>query len=183
MAFWTNAVAKAPRDTLARVGLGLAHYRVGHGDIAEREWTLALGLGSDAETTAWIHNNLGALLADRAEYEPSDAHFEQAARLDPGNATVYYGLGCNALSRAQAALGGRDNIEAVDQLRKAEINLTRAIEINPSYVKAHVRLAHVLHFLQRDKAAMEHLDLVFRLVGEGDDYRNALETKRLIETR
>src|SRR5204863_3927557 len=139
LAFWTDGVEKSPNEGLPHLHLGLANANLGRSEEAEREYKLAIdpNVEYDVEGRSTALNNLGMLYMGKSDLAKADDYFEQAIRMRPDYPTPYYGIGVTTLRRAEA-LGKAGQVpEATRAFEKSEAYLTRAIQLNPQYVKAH----------------------------------------------
>jgi tetratricopeptide (TPR) repeat protein len=96
-----------------------------------------------------VHNNLGVVLADRAQVDEAIAHYRKALEINPNYAKAHYNLGT-----AFVGLGRFG--EAMAQYRKA-------LEINPNYAEAHYNLGTALVRLGRIDEAMAQYQKAVKL--------------------
>jgi tetratricopeptide (TPR) repeat protein len=121
LAFWTDAVAKAPRHAVARVNLGNEYFRQGDGARALAEYQQAIRFQPDY---GLAHYNIGVFHLGRGEYADARTALERAVALTPDGAEplaalsgVYRALGDaererESLDRAAAALERRPHAPA-----------------------------------------------------------------------
>lgn len=83
--YFQDAVEKTPKDATAWVGLAASYDRLGRFDLADASYAKAVKL---AGHTASILNNEGYSYMLRAQLNKARAKFEDALRVDPGNATA-----------------------------------------------------------------------------------------------
>ncbi|MBI5394045.1 MAG: tetratricopeptide repeat protein [Verrucomicrobia bacterium] len=88
------AVAEQPAHALAWLNLGVAYYQVGRTNDTYDAWTRAYRLD---KYNVMIPYNLGLMLELRGQLNAARDLYQQAGRLDPGNAEVR-----RALQRLQA---------------------------------------------------------------------------------
>ncbi|HEY4921532.1 MAG TPA: tetratricopeptide repeat protein [Xanthobacteraceae bacterium] len=87
--YFQDAVAKAPRDPAAWIGLAASYDHLARFDLADRAYRSAIRL--TGETTDLL-NNLGYSYMLRGDYVTARKKFMQALRRDPGNPTVLNNL-------------------------------------------------------------------------------------------
>jgi len=87
--YFEDAVAKAPRDASAWVGLAASYDRIGRFDLADRAYKQAIGL--EGETTA-ILNNEGYSYMLRGRLADARRKFLKAYEREPHNQTVLNNL-------------------------------------------------------------------------------------------
>lgn len=83
--YFQDAVEKAPRDATAWVGLAASYDRLGRFDLADHSYAAAVKLVGH---TPSILNNEGYSYMLRGQLLKARAKFDDALRLDPGNATA-----------------------------------------------------------------------------------------------
>ncbi len=82
-----------PTTPLVNAALGVAWWRKGNMDLAEKHYRLA----SQHESTEWnVHARIGIYLAETKRYELAMHHFRRALETNPGHYETIYNLG-NAL--------------------------------------------------------------------------------------
>ena len=185
LAFWTDATLKSPHEGLPHLHRGLALANLGRTDEAEAEYKLAIdpGVDYDAEGRSTALNNLGMLYMGKTQLDQADEFFEDAIRMRPEYATPYYGIGVTSLRRAEVFGRAGQTQEATRSFEKSEAYFTRAIQLNPQYVKAHNQIGYLYAATGRPKPALEHLNRVLQLVSRGQDYNFARDLKQQIEQR
>ena len=151
LAFWSDAVAKAPRAQRPRLNLAQARWERGEIDEAIRQFHLALeygGRGSPADE-AFILNNLAVALLSAGRTDDAEAALRRAIALEPRNATAHANL-------ALALLRQND-------LAGAEEEAGRALALRPEEAGAWMVLGGV-HMARGDAAgAVEPLERAVRL--------------------
>jgi tetratricopeptide (TPR) repeat protein len=115
-----------PKNAHLHSNLGVALLQQGQLDKAFKELQVALDLLPVSET----HNNMGMLLASKDQLVEAIEHYNEAIRLDPGNAKAYFNLGNAFLVQSK--------------LEESAASYRRAISIKPDYAKALSNLAVVL---------------------------------------
>ncbi len=87
--YFQDAVAKAPRDTAAWIGLAASYDHLARFDLADRAYKSAIRLTGE---TPDLLNNLGYSYMLRGDYVTARKKFLQALHSDPGNPTVLNNL-------------------------------------------------------------------------------------------
>jgi serine/threonine-protein kinase len=140
--FLTRVVAAYPNDFWANIETGSALLQQSKAAEAASYYRAALSLRPE---TGSIHYALGCMYLNLRLWDPCIAEFEQAIRLDPGNAWCY-----NRLGVAYQWMGGRDD-EAIEQFRKS-------IRLDPNIGWTHHHLAVSLE----RKGLVDEASLEFR---------------------
>jgi Flp pilus assembly protein TadD len=83
--YFQDAVEKAPKDATAWVGLAASYDRLGRFDLADHSYAAAVKLVGH---TPSILNNEGYSYMLRGQLVKARAKFDDALRIDPGNATA-----------------------------------------------------------------------------------------------
>ena len=83
--YFQDAVEKMPKDAAAWVGLAASYDRLGRFDLADHSYAAAVKLVGH---TPSILNNEGYSYMLRGQLGKARAKFDDALRLDPGNATA-----------------------------------------------------------------------------------------------
>ena len=83
--YFQDAVEKTPKDVTAWVGMAASYDRLERYDLADRSYASAVKL---AGRTPSILNNEGYSYMLRGDLRKARAKFDEAIRLDPGNATA-----------------------------------------------------------------------------------------------
>jgi Flp pilus assembly protein TadD len=87
--YFQDAVEKTPKDATAWVGLAASYDRLGRFDLADRSYAAAVKLVGH---TANILNDEGYSYMLRGDLKRAHAKFDEALRLDPGNAAAINNL-------------------------------------------------------------------------------------------
>jgi Flp pilus assembly protein TadD len=87
--YFQDAVEKTPKDATAWVGLAASYDRLGRFDLADRSYAAAERLVGH---TPSLLNNEGYSYMLRGELRKARVKFDDALRLDPGNATAINNL-------------------------------------------------------------------------------------------
>ena len=134
------------------------------------------------------HCSLGLLLAlDEWKWAEAEAHFRRALDLNPGYATTHHWLACDFLpifGRLEEAMREIEIALAVDPLsviiaegkaflfllqreyEKAELQLRRILDANPSFFRAYASLGRVLIETRRYDEAIQMLERAQSLAGD-----------------
>ena len=125
-----------PDNLTGLVNLGLVENRLNHPGEAERLLKRAVRIQPDA-AFAWLA--LGIVCYGQQKFDAALAALAQAAVIEPKNPRVH-----NYLAVTIGAKGWHSG---------AELELQKAIELNPDYADAHFNLA--VYYLQRTPPAVE----------------------------
>jgi tetratricopeptide (TPR) repeat protein len=106
-------LSRDPKHADAHRVLGFALTALGHADLAEREFVRALDARPDSVETLYA---LGRLRFERGAYTAAADLLERAVRLDPAHWKAHETLGLD--------------YEALNEIDKARLHLTTAVEIN-----------------------------------------------------
>ena len=131
------AASANPKLSEASTLLGVAYWRKGLRDLAERSFENAVRIKKD---DAQNLNNLGFLHYENGDYETATKYLKRAARLAPGDARIWNNLGL-----AQCERGKFD--EAVS-------SFTHAV----GEVKSRLNIAERLRYQGLNKEAIKHLE-------------------------
>ena len=109
LAFWSEAVARAPRAQRPHLNLAFALWERGRHEEAVKHYRLALDFGGRAAPAdeAFIQNNLGVVLLSAGRLDEADVALTRAAELDPGNASALANLALLAFRRGDLDLAER----------------------------------------------------------------------------
>lgn len=145
-----QALLLAPQDDVVRETLARAQFQAGRFDDAAE--TLARLLRNERyRDRADLHTLLGECHLEAGRPHDARAAFETASQLQPGNLTYILNL-------AKAAL-------EVDDLRRAELAVRRALAISPSDGQANLMLGYVRLQQQRYPEALA----AFRRAAQADN--------------
>lgn len=129
------------------------------------------------------HNNLGALLNDRGDYEQAEVHLVQAVRIKPDFVDSVVNLakareGLGDFARAEDLYQQATRIDAnfapafnglgaiygmTGRAELSETNLRRAIALAPRYANAHSNLATLFGVTGRSDESIREFDIALRL--------------------
>jgi Flp pilus assembly protein TadD len=83
--YFRDAVEKAPKDSLAWVGLAASYDRLGRFDLADKAYASAIKLSGE---TVAVLNNQGYSYMLRGDLKRARAKFLKAYQREPGNPTI-----------------------------------------------------------------------------------------------
>ena len=147
------AASAAPKLGEPSTLLGVAYWRKGLRDLAERSFENAVRLNkNDAQNL----NNLGYLLYENQDYEKAAKYFKRAAKLSPNDPRIWNNLGLaqsergkfedayDSFARAQGAFKGHLNVaawlERRGETKKAIKHLEQAVALQPNSPDVLVKL-------------------------------------------
>lgn len=139
------AASAAPKLGEPSTLLGVAYWRKGLRDLAERSFENAVRLNrNDAQNL----NNLGYLLYENQDYEKAAKYFRRAAKLSPNDPRIWNNLGLaqsergkfddayESFARAQGEFKGHLNVaawlERRGETKKAIKHLEQAVALQPN---------------------------------------------------
>ena len=147
------AASAAPKLGEPSTLLGVAYWRKGLRDLAERSFENAVRLNKD---DAQNLNNLGFLLYENQDYEKATKYLKRAAKLSPNDPRIWNNLGLaqsergkfddayESFARAQGEFKGHLNVAARLERRgdtkKAIKHLERAVALQPNSPDVLVKL-------------------------------------------
>lgn len=147
------AASAAPKLAETSTLLGVAYWRKGLRDLAERSFENAVRLNkNDAQNL----NNLGYLLYENQDYEKAAKYFKRAAKLSPNDPRIWNNLGLaqsergkfddayESFARAQGEFKGHLNVatwlERRGETKKAIKHLEQAVALQPNSPDVLVKL-------------------------------------------
>jgi Flp pilus assembly protein TadD len=149
----SQAASANPKLGEASTLLGVAYWRKGLRDLAERSLENAVRLNKD---DAQSLNNLGFLFYENQEYEKATKYLKRAAKLSPNDPRIWNNLGLaqsergkfddayESFARAQGEFKGHLNVAARLERRgdtkKAIKHLEKAVALQPNSPDVLVRL-------------------------------------------
>jgi tetratricopeptide (TPR) repeat protein len=156
-----KVVSANPENREAWYQLGLAQYRIGEADGAEKDFRTALRLDPEDE---WSRVALGAVLMSTSRQDLAEPEFQRVLNADPQCGAAHYYLGQIQQRRGElasarmqfekAVLLAQDDarpLTALGQLQAeehdsvaAKDSLERAIAVDPTSAVAHYHLASLL---------------------------------------
>ncbi len=189
LAFWSDAVMKAPASAGARNNFG--NVLAERGSLAEAagQYRAALALAPDYDDA---HYNLGNVLAREGLLAEAISHYRTALKFRAGDAAVHYALG-SALQRSgeaedareqyAEALAAKSNTPGVwynlgnallegGQPSEAARAYAEALRLRPDYGDALVNYASVLAQLGRTGDAVREFQAALRLQPDAADVHN-----------
>lgn len=175
----SRAASVNPKLSEASSLLGVAYWRKGLRDLAERAFVNAVNIDKD---NAQNLNNLGFLIYESGDYERATKFLKRAAKLTPDDARIWNNLGLaqsargnyddafESFARAQGEFKGHLNVasrlEREGKTKKAIKHLEKAVAIEPNSPDVLVRLIKLYDSAGKDKQALSA--------------RNSLETLRTV---
>lgn len=174
-----QVVAQDARNRHAWYQLGLAQFRIGETEDAEKDFKTALGLDAYDE---WARVGLGAVMVSTGHLPEAAAEFRRVLQRDPGSAPAHYYLGQIHRNKGEIPLAIRElqlaaneaqedprPLAALGQLQLAQhdfaaarVSLDKAIRLDPDYAVAHYHLAMLLKTTGEQAAAAKELELFQR---------------------
>jgi Flp pilus assembly protein TadD len=149
----SEAASANPKLSEASTLLGVAYWRKGLRDLAERSFENAVRLNKD---DAQNLNNLGFLLYENQDYEKATKYFKRAAKLSPNDPRIWNNLGLaqsergkfddayESFARAQGEYKGHLNVatrlERRGDTKKAIKHLEQAVALQPNSPDVLVKL-------------------------------------------
>ena len=124
---------------LALVCIGMTRHQIGYWKDEVSLWRHAVAV---TENNYQAHNRLGRALSSQKRYAEAAREFQEAARLNPGLAEVYYSLG-----HISSSLG---------RVAEAVVYYQRALAVRPDYVAVHDSLGDLLRQEGRLDEAIDH---------------------------
>jgi tetratricopeptide (TPR) repeat protein len=124
LVYLQQAIAEYPMHYEAYYDLGVAHFRLGHIDDAERAFQKSIDLTSGAFAPPQF--GMAALLCQKREFAPAEKILERGLALEPGSAVGKYYLGWVQF--------------ALNRLVEAERNVQQALVRNANLAEARTLL-------------------------------------------
>ncbi|HEX3281173.1 MAG TPA: tetratricopeptide repeat protein [Pyrinomonadaceae bacterium] len=160
------AASANPKLSEASTLLGVAYWRKGLRDLAQRSFENAVRINDDDPQNL---NNLGYLLYENGEYESATKYFKRAAKLSPNDPLVWNNLGLaqserghfddayESFARAQGEYQGHLNIaarlERNGSTKKAIKHLEKALALKPNSTDVLARLVDLYGSTGNEKQA------------------------------
>jgi Flp pilus assembly protein TadD len=161
------AASANPKLSEASSLLGIAYWRKGLRDIAERSLTNAVQLNQNDPDNL---NNLGFLLYENGDYEQATKYLKRAVKLSPTDARIWNNLGLvqsergkfddayESFARAQGEFKGHLNVatrlEHQGAAKKAIKHLERALALQPNSPEVLARLISLYDTAGNEKQAL-----------------------------
>jgi Flp pilus assembly protein TadD len=147
VAVFERGVQLFPKSYKLHVGLGIADYQVSHFDGAAKEFSTAAGLKPEAREAYLL---LG-LLHGFPEGRTADAEslLRRFVEQEPKNARAYFNL---------AMLFWDRDRDSVDNVRRAEELLSKAVALNPQFDEAYLQLGILHEHKGEYRKAIEELE-------------------------
>ena len=161
------AASANPKLAEANTLLGVAYWRKGLRDLAERNLEAAVRLDKNDPQNL---NNLGFLLYENGDYEKATKYLKQAAKLAPNDARIWNNLGLaqserghfddayESFARAQGEYQGHLNVaarlERNGSTKKAIKHLEKALALQPNSPDVLVRLISLYDSNGNEKQAL-----------------------------
>ena len=160
------AASANPKLSEASTLLGVAYWRKGLRDVAQRSFENAVRINKDDPQNL---NNLGYLLYENGDYENATKYFKRAAKLSPNDPLVWNNLGLaqcerghfddayESFARAQGEYQGHLNVAARlehnGSTKKAIKHLEKALALKPNSADVLARLVDLYGSTGNDKQA------------------------------
>jgi Flp pilus assembly protein TadD len=160
------AASANPNLSEASTLLGVAYWRKGLRDVAQRSFENAVRINKDDPQNL---NNLGYLLYENGDYENATKYFKRAAKLSPKDPLVWNNLGMaqaerghfddayESFARAQGEYKGHLNVAARlehnGSTKKAIKHLEKALALKPNSVDVLARLVDLYGSTGNEKQA------------------------------
>jgi tetratricopeptide (TPR) repeat protein len=141
----------------AAVNWGIVKMRQGKLDEAIAHFTSALAMTDVPRELARIHRNLGAALAQQAQWSAAIEHYAAALANDPESARDHFHLGAALVH--------------LEKLTEAEEHLHAALAIDPHLAEAHSELGEVLTAEGRLDEALARFRQAVTLLPRNSEYR------------
>jgi len=162
----SQAASANPKLSEASTLLGVAYWRKGLRDLAERSFETAVRVDqNDAQNL----NNLGFLLYENGDYEKATKYLKRAAKLAPSDARIWNNLGLaqserghfddayESFARAQGDYKGHLNVaarlERNGSTKKAIKHLEKAVALKPNSPDVLVKLIELYDITGSEKLA------------------------------
>ena len=162
----SQAASANPKLSEASTLLGVAYWRKGLRDLAERSFETAVHIEKD---DAQNLNNLGFLLYENGDYENATKYLKRAAKLSPNDPRIWNNLGLaqserghfddayESFARAQGEFKGHLNVAARLERRgsnkKAIKHLEKAMALRPNSPEVLARLIELYDSTGDEKLA------------------------------
>ncbi len=169
------AASANPKLSEASSLLGVAYWRKGLRDVAQRSFETAVRINKDDPQNL---NNLGYLLYENGDYENATKYFKRAAKLAPKDPLIWNNLGL-----AQSERGHFD--DAFESFARAQgaykghLNVAARLEHNGSSKKA---IKHLEKALTLKPNSPDVLARLIDLYDSTGDEKEAVSARRSLET-
>jgi Flp pilus assembly protein TadD len=160
------AASANPKLSEANSLLGVAYWRKGLRDVAQRSFETAVRINKDDPQNL---NNLGYLLYENGDYQNATKYFKRAAKLTPNDPLIWNNLGLaqserehfddayESFARAQGEYKGHLNVatrlEHNGSTKKAIKHLEKALALKPNSIDVLARLVDLYSSTGNEKQA------------------------------
>ena len=169
------AASANPKLSEASSLLGVAYWRKGLRDVAQRSFETAVRINKDDPQNL---NNLGYLLYENGDYEKATKYFKRAAKLAPNDPLFWNNLGL-AQSERKHFDDAYESFARAQGEYKGHLNVAARLEHNGSTKKA---ITHLEKALALKPNSADVLARLIDLYDSTGDEKEAVSARRSLET-
>lgn len=169
------AASANPKLSEASSLLGVAYWRKGLRDVAQRSFETAVRINKDDPQNL---NNLGYLLYENGDYEKATKYFKRAAKLAPNDPLFWNNLGL-AQSEREHFDDAYESFARAQGEYKGHLNVAARLEHNGSTKKA---ITHLEKALALKPNSADVLARLIDLYDSTGDEKEAVTARRSLET-